>query len=158
MTELLVLRLVHVLGGIFWVGAGMFTAFFLMPTLAGAGPAAGAVMAGLQQRRLFVVLPAVALVTMASGLRLLWLASGGLQGAYFATATGATFAASGIAAALAFTLSLLVVRPLLTRAGALPPGDARAARMRAVGTRASQAAYVLLIGSAAGMALARYLR
>ena len=39
-AEILVLRLVHVLGGMFWVGSGLFSTFFLLPALAGAGPAA----------------------------------------------------------------------------------------------------------------------
>ena len=34
--ELLVLRLVHVLGGIFWVGSALFMAIFLFPALASA--------------------------------------------------------------------------------------------------------------------------
>ena len=70
-TELVVLRLVHILGGIFWLGSGLFTTFFLIPALGRAGPAAaGPVMGALQQRRLFTVLPVVALLTILSGVRL----------------------------------------------------------------------------------------
>ena len=68
MAELLVLRLVHVLGGVFWVVAMMYNAFFLMPTIAQAGPAAaGPIIAGFQQPKLFVWLPIVAILTMAIG-------------------------------------------------------------------------------------------
>ena len=63
-AEMLVLRVVHVLGGVFWVGAMMYNAFFLMPALSQAGPAAGPVMAGMQQRKLFMWLPIVAVATM----------------------------------------------------------------------------------------------
>ena len=52
-AEMLILRVVHVLGGIFWVGSALFMAFMLMPALASAGPAAGAVMGAMQRRRLF---------------------------------------------------------------------------------------------------------
>lgn len=61
--EILVLRLVHVLGGVFWLGSGLFTAFFLMPALATAGPAAGPLMGALQRRKLFTVLPIVDLAS-----------------------------------------------------------------------------------------------
>jgi uncharacterized membrane protein len=169
MTELLVLRVVHVLGGVFWVGAGIFTGVFLMPALAKAGPATAQLMEALQQRRLFVVLPLVATLTILSGLRLMWLTSAGFAPAYFATTRGTTFAASGIAAVLAFTLSLLVARPAAARTSVIMPrlessDDAtRAAltaelhRLRQRSALASRAALWLLILSASGMAVARYL-
>ena len=33
MAELIVLRLVHILGGMIWVGTGIFNTFFLLPAL-----------------------------------------------------------------------------------------------------------------------------
>ena len=169
-AEILVLRLVHILGGIFWLGSGLFTTFFLIPALGRVGPAAaGPVMGALQARRLFVVLPVVALLTMLSGFRLLHIASGGFAAGYFSSRPGQTLLWSGIAAVLAFLLSLLVARPAAVRAGALgaslatlpePERGARAAEMARLQRRsggASVAAMVLLIGAAAGMAVARYL-
>ena len=168
--ELLVLRLVHVLGGIFWVGSGIFTSMFLIPALATMGSAAGQVMAGLQRRRLFTVLPVVAVLTILSGLRLMWLTSGGFSAAYFASPRGATFAASGAAAIVAFLLSLLVARPAAVQAAALGQsiasaqhGEARATlesrlvALRRRGEIASAIAVPLLVLGAAGMAIARYL-
>ena len=168
--ELLVLRVVHVLGGIFWVGSAIFTSMFLIPALATAGPTAGQVMAGLQRRRLFTVLPIIAVLTILSGLRLMWLTSGGFSNAYFATPRGTTFAASGAAAIVAFLLSLLVGRPAAVRASALGPALASAAdeatrarigaqlaSLRRRGEIASAIAVPLLVLGAAGMAVARYL-
>ena len=51
-AELLTLRLIHILGGIFWVGSMVFTTFFLAPVLRSSPAMAGQVMAGLQKRRL----------------------------------------------------------------------------------------------------------
>jgi hypothetical protein len=45
-AEVLVLRLVHILGGIAWVGFAAFNTYFLIPSLGEAGPAAGPVMGG----------------------------------------------------------------------------------------------------------------
>lgn len=168
-AEILVLRVVHILGGIFWLGTGLFTSFFLIPALARVGPAAGQVMGALQQRRLMTVLPIVAVLTLLSGLRLLQIASGGFSPAYMESPMGQAFLWSGIAAIIAFLSSLLVTRPAMVRAerlGASIPATAeseRAARiaeidrLRRRGARAGNVAMILLIGAAAGMAVARYL-
>ena len=169
-TELLVLRIVHVLGGMFWVGSGLFTTFFLIPALGRVGPAAaGPVMGALQQRRIFTILPVVALLTIISGARLLQLMSGGFAAAYFASRMGQTYLWSGVAAVGAFLLSILVSRPAAVRAGQLAaslassPDAERAARateaerLRRRSGLASIVAMVLLIGAAIGMAVARYL-
>ena len=47
---LLVLRLVHVVGGILWVGFAVFVPFYLAPAIAEVGPDGGKVMAALQRR------------------------------------------------------------------------------------------------------------
>lgn len=170
-AELIVLRLVHILGGIFWVGSGIFTSVFLVPALASSGATAGQVMGALQQRRLFTVLPIVAVLTILSGLRLMWLVSGGFAPGYFASATGGTFAASGAAAIVAFALSLLVARPAAVRAAGLGAAIAAApdpstrgrlehqlASLRRLGAVASTIAVTLLVLGAAGMAVARNLQ
>src|SRR6185295_3138314 len=68
---------------------------------------------------LFTVLPTVAVLTILTGLRLIWLDSGGFSSQYFATMTGRTFGSAGVAAILAFLLSLIVTRPKSERAGRL---------------------------------------
>jgi uncharacterized membrane protein len=169
-TELLVLRLVHILGGIFWLGSGLFTTFFLIPALGRVGPSAvGPVMGALQQRKFFTVLPIVALLTILSGLRLFQIVSAGFAPAYMGSRTGQTFLWSGIAAVAAFLLSLLVARPAMLRAGQLgasmaslpdeqrPGRVAELEKLRRRSGLASISATVLLISAAAGMAVARYM-
>ena len=169
-AELIVLRLVHVLGGIFWVGSGLFTTFFLVPALITAGPGAGAVMGALQQRRLFTILPVVAVATILSGVRLMWIASGGFRAEYFESRSGATFAAAGAASIIAFALSLAISRPMAVRSAQLlgemaraPEGEPRGrlaaelARVRQRGAVATTIGVSLLVIAGAGMAVARYL-
>lgn len=169
-AELLVLRLVHILGGIFWVGSLMFTSFFLMPALGSSPAVAGEVMAGLQKRRLFTLLPIVALLTILSGLRLLWIVSAGFSDAYLSTSTGRTFSASAVAAIVAFLLSLLVSRPGFLRVGRLSATlatttdqgarqriSAEMQRLRRRVSIANAIVATLLLLTAAGMAIARYL-
>src|SRR5690606_8851558 len=100
-------------------GSGVFSTFFLIPALAATGPAAGQVMGGLQARRLFVVLPVVSVLTILSGVRLLWITSGAFSWDYFVTPRGATFGISGLAAIAVFLLGALVNRPAAARLGRL---------------------------------------
>ena len=168
-AELIVLRLVHVLGGVFWAGSAIFSWLFLTPALAGVGPAAGQVMGALQRRGLFTALPVVALLTIGSGLRLMWIGSGGFAAAYFASGPGLTLALAGAAAIVAFLLSLLVTRPASVRAAALggaiaaATDDAERARLvarldaaRRTATVAGVAGGVLLTLAVVGMGVARY--
>jgi hypothetical protein len=169
-AEILVLRLVHILGGIFWVGSGLFTILFLMPALAASGPAAGKVMAGLQQRRLHIVMPIVALLTIASGLRLMWIMSAGFAPAYFASGVGRTFAWSGAAAIVSFLLAVGVARPASVRSMKLSASlataadsarEAISAQLAGLQRRAMIASIIavaLVVLAAAGMAVARYVR
>jgi uncharacterized membrane protein len=169
-AELLTLRLVHILSGIFWVGSMMYSTFFLAPALGSSPAIAGQVMAGLQKRRLFTILPIVALLTILSGTRLLWIASAGFSDSYFDTPTGRTFVWSAMAATIAFLLSLLVSRPGFVRMGRLSASLATAtdesarqgitAEMQRLSRRVSIAngfVVVLLLFAAAGMATARYM-
>jgi uncharacterized membrane protein len=168
MSELIVLRLIHILGAILWLGSGLFTAFFLQPALAKAGPgAAGPIVADLQRRRLFTILPTVALLTILSGIRLMMIVSAGSP-QWFESAMGRTYSVSGALAIVSFLTAVFIGRPATVRMGKLsqspvPAGagkEARAAEIRSLQRRATwstQLAISLLILAAAGMAVARYM-
>ena len=167
-AELLVLRLVHILSAIAWVGSGIFTSVFLIPALASSPAVMGQVLAGLQRRRYFVAIPIVASLTILSGLRLLWIASGGVDPGYFATGPGRTFAISGVAALIAFVLLMGVGRPAAVRAAvisakltAAPEAErkdlaAQLDRVRRRGAMATMLAVGFGVLAASGMAIARY--
>lgn len=168
-AEFLVLRLVHILSAIVWLGSGVFTGIFLIPALSGSPAVMGQVLAGLQRRKYFVVFPVVATLTILSGLRLLWITSAGFSSGYFATGTGRTFAISAVMAIIAFVLSVGVARPAAVRAGRIAgllpanldgPGRERLLeeldRMRRRGAKATSLAVGFGILAASGMAIARY--
>jgi uncharacterized membrane protein len=167
-AELLALRLVHILGGTFWVGSAVFMALFLIPALASAGPAAGQVMGALQQRRIFIVLPVVALLTLLSGVRLMQLASDGFSAAYFNSPSGRVFAWGGTFAIVAFVFGMTVARPAglkLGRLSAQPPAEEASEQQRRLLERDRLQRVVrisgivnlgLLLAAATAMAIARY--
>lgn len=168
-AELLVLRLVHILSAILWVGSGLFTAFFLVPVLRASPAAMGQVVDGLTRRKYFLVLQIVAGLTILSGLRLLMIDSAGFSGSYFATGTGKTFAFSGLLAFIAAIVSFGVSRPAMLRAGTIaasiaastdPAEKARLSpevdRLRRRGGVAATISVTLGVLAACGMAVARY--
>lgn len=168
--ELLVLRLLHVMGAILWVGGMSFSTFFVMPAVAQAGPAAGPVMAGFQRRKVFVWMPVIAIVTILSGFRLLMIVSSNFSSAYLSTPTGRTFTISAVIGLLAFLIGMIVTRPAMTRMGLLSAEAANAtearraeiqaelATIRARNARITLLVTILLLIAAAGMAVARYMR
>lgn len=168
-TEILILRLIHILGGIFWLGAGLFSAVFLMPSVAAARMNPGPLFAELERRRYFVLLPIVAILTMLSGIRLLAITSGGFHEAYFATAQGLAYASGGASSLVAFAVSMVVSRPSNQRAAQLQANvpdlagerlsavQAEIARLRRRGGIATSVAVATLVLSGALMAVARYL-
>ncbi|HXE57416.1 MAG TPA: hypothetical protein VNK43_05405 [Gemmatimonadales bacterium] len=166
----IVLRLVHVVCGVLWVGMALFNTFFLGPALQEAGPAAGKVMEGLQRRRLMTITPLLAVATLLSGVWLFWRASLGFSGAFLRSPVGHTFALGGVAAIAAFVIGMTVARPAMMRAGALAQRLAGAAsegerqamaaelgRLRARGATSGRLVAALLLVATAAMAVARYL-
>jgi len=167
--EILILRLIHILGGIAWVGGGIFAAFFLIPAVMGT-PAMPQVMEGLQRRRLFVFTPIFGILTVLTGIRLLWIDSVGFDDSYMSTGPGRTFSIGGTAAIIAFILQVFVSRPAGVKLCALaakmagnPPADERQRltveieKLRKRNGMATMGAVSLGIIAAAAMALARYM-
>lgn len=167
-AELLVLRVVHVVGAIIWVGSGVLMGIFLAPALASLGPTAGQVMGALQKRKMMTVLPIVAILTILSGIRLMQITSSGFSADYFATTSGKVFAASGLAGILAFLVGIVFNRPIAMKMGQLNQAmssdpvskEAIAAEVKRLQQRAATYGVVvlaLLLLAAVGMAVARYL-
>lgn len=167
-AELIVLRVIHVLGGIIWVGVGLFMMFFLGPAMQSMGPAAGQVMGALQRRKFMVILPIIALLTILSGLRLMMIVSGNFGGGYFRTPVGRTLAFAAVSAILAFVIGLVVNRPTMMKMGTLQQSmasdpvskDKIAEEIKRLQQRMALAGTVvtiLLVMAAVGMAIARYM-
>lgn len=164
----LIARLIHVVGGILWVGAMFFLVVFLGPALEDVGPDAGKVMGALMKRKLMVFTPVVAILTVLAGLYLYWRVSDGFNSAYMGSRAGMTYGLGAAAAILAFIIGIVVTRPAMARAMALSqqmanaePSErqslaAQAAKYRSRGANAGRLIIVLLLLTAAAMAVGRY--
>src|SRR6478672_1450895 len=102
----LVLRLIHVGGGAMWVGMFAFMTFYLSPALAEVGPEGGKLMAALQRRRIMVVMPVIALLTIGSGFWLMMRVYGGPAN-LAASRMGIALNVGATAAVVAFLIGII---------------------------------------------------
>lgn len=155
----------HVAAGVLWAGGAVALGLFIIPSVIEAGPAAGAVMAGVARRRFPVVMTTFGFIVFLTGVRLYmlrfspdWLTSP--EG--IVLSLGALLGIGGLA------IGFFVQKPTVQRMGALAaviaasggaPSAAQAAEMQALrtklGTVARLTAYHLL-GATLLMALHRF--
>jgi len=163
------LRLLHILAGVFWVGGVLFLARFLLPTAAALGPAAGPVMDHLNRvGRLSQTLLGAGVVTVLAGFTLYWRDAAGSGAAWMASPTGRVYGAGGVFAILAILIGVTVNMPTAKRLGALmasiqasggPPSPEQRGVLQALQARlatAVRAVAALLVLATAAMAVARY--
>ena len=169
-TYMVVLRIVHILAGVFWVGAALTTFLFLQPTAREVGPAAGPFMAHLAGKKRLVdwVLRAAGL-TILAGLLMYWRVSGGLDTDWIGSAEGIAVTVGALCGIAAFSLGLTVIRPSIMATLAIgkavaesggPPSPEQGAQLQALqkrGHAVGQVIVPLLVVAVSGMAAARYL-
>ncbi len=165
----IVLRIIHIFAGVFWVGAAATFVMFLAPTAAATRPESQKFMNYLLQQRQFLNrLVAAAALGILAGLLLYWQDSGGFSLNWIATPTGLGFSLGATAALIAFA-GLLMARDNLKRLGALsrqiqrggqPPTPDQAAQLQRLQARQGRLGTIglaLLTLALLGMAIARYL-
>ena len=153
---MLVLRLIHIGGGALWVGMMAFMVLFLTPAIAEAGPQEGGkLMAALQRRRIMVIMPVIALLTIGSGLWLMLRVYGG-PGNLAASRVGMALNLGAAATILAFLIGIIFMRPAMIRA-TVTTDPTEAQRLRARGAMLGRLVVWLLLFALGAMAVARYL-
>jgi uncharacterized membrane protein len=168
-TLTIVLRLIHILAGIFWVGAIFVIAGFLLPTARSSGPEGGRFMQQLMlRRRLSVFLGIAMLLTVLSGLTMYARVAAATHGAWASTPPGIGYGVGGLAAILAAIMGGAISGPAARRLAAIgqqaSQGGGLSAeqqtemmRLQAQATLGSRITAGLLVAAAAAMAVARYL-
>jgi uncharacterized membrane protein len=162
------LRLVHIVAGIFWVGATLATAAFLLPTARVVG-AEGRRFLGRVMQRLGPALGIAMLLTVVSGFIMYGRLSAGFNRAWVTSRPGLALGVGAVAALLAVVLGVAVTGPANVRLAKLrnsaAPATAElagvdAARVTTLEARVERTTVftaALLLVCAAAMAIARYL-
>ncbi len=166
----LILRLAHIVGGVFWVGSAFMMIGFVSPAARGLGPMTGRFFELLIRRQRFATAIAIAsFLTVVSGILLYLRDSNGLQPDWITSPVGLGFGIGGVAGIAAMVLGagingptskrMLVVGDAIAQAGGPPSAEALAEiegyqrRLDSI----SKVVFVLLSISVVLMAVARYL-
>lgn len=167
---MIVLRNVHILSGVLWVGGAALFFFYIEPTLKALGPDAEKFVDELVNRRkvpLYFVTASTLVVV--SGAILLWRDSNGLQSSWVTSPAGLAYTVGGLAALIAWIGGNLFIPRTIGQLGAVtaemraaggPPSGELMARMHAVQERLRTIGMidiVLLTIAVVAMASARYL-
>jgi len=167
---MIVLRLLHIVLGVFWAGTIFFLVLFLGPTVRTVGPEGAPVMHELIRRRFLDVMPVVAVLTILSGLALYWRLSGGMAADWVGSPFGLSLTIGGIASILALIVGVFGVRSATLGAVHLSAAAAAASdtqerermqaevqRLRLRSAASARWVGVLLLIAVVTMAVARYL-
>jgi uncharacterized membrane protein len=167
--DILVLRLIHIGAGAFWVGA-VFTFFlFVQPAAVAVGPEATKFTYQLlHHRRLSAVILAAALTTVLAGIWLLVITSNGLDPGLLFDVSRLGYTVGGVAAILTLGIGGLYVYPrtnVVERtigqilAEGRPPTPEEQQTLARVGGEARRAGWLVIAGltvAVAAMATARF--
>jgi uncharacterized membrane protein len=169
-VEIIVLRLLHIVLGVVWAGWAVSLWLFVEPATRDMGPAGGMFMQNLTGKTpLIKVMTIAPLLVIIAGFRLLWISSGGFDGAWITTTQGATLTTGSILGTLVFVYGMLVMRPAGTKMGVIakqiqasgqPPSQEQVAQinsLRETLKSGGKIAAILLLVTVALMSVARFM-
>jgi hypothetical protein len=168
-TIAILLRLIHILAGVFWVGAAFLMAGFIFPIVRETGREGGQFVQHLMARRKLPVFLGIAMgLTILSGLAMYGLLASSTQGAWAGSAPGIGYGVGGLAAILAAVVGMAISGSAGRRMAALgqqaagsggltPQQQGEMARLQARGVLGARITAGLLVIAVGAMAIARYL-
>jgi uncharacterized membrane protein len=163
----IMLRLIHFLAGIFWVGSAFLMAGFLVPAVQQTGREGGRFIQHLMlQRKLPIYLGIAMLLTILSGLTLYVRMAAATHGSWAGSGPGITYGIGGLAAILGAIVGSLysgsagrrmaAIGQSIGPAGPSPEQQAEISRLQARIGRGSRITAALLALAAGAMAIGRY--
>ncbi len=109
---MITLRFLHVMLGAYWLGAVLVFAFFLLPSARAVGPAAAPMMDQMGRvRKLPIVMMLAAILTILTGLGMMYINSSGFTGPWMQSSTGRVFSLGGGFGILAAIVGMSVTSP-----------------------------------------------
>ena len=169
-TLMIILRLVHIFAGIFWVGAGLFLLIILMPVMEAMGEEGNRFRMGFVSKSRFnAAMPIASLLTTAAGVWLFVKVSDQFNSDWMSSDGGIVMSIGALAGVLAFGHGAAVTGPTFSKmaekikaieAQGGPPGDAQIAELQELGHKShihGRISILLMVISVIGMAAARYM-
>lgn len=167
-TITLLLRLIHILAGVFWAGAAFLMAGFIIPTMRETGREGGRFTQHLMaQRKLPVFLGIAMLLTILSGVTMYARLAAASHGTWARTAPGIAYGVGALAAILGgitgATLAgaagqrMAVLGQSIGAGGPSPEQQAELGQLQSRNALGARLTAALLAVSVGAMAVARYL-
>jgi uncharacterized membrane protein len=167
---LVILRLIHIVGGVFWAGGTFVMVGFLTPTVNAAGPEGPRFMQRLMgEKRLSAALAVAALLTSLSGILLYLHYSGNFNPQWLSTKAGMALTIGGVAGLLAYghgaavigraNMRMMAIGKAMAAAGG-PPTPEQAQELQMLQGKAQRGAVltaILLSIALIGMSIAQVL-
>lgn len=166
---MVVLRFIHIVLGVLWVGGVFALSVIIVPGMQKLGVPMDGLMKTLNARKFSQIMMAFGGLTVLAGLSMMYVLSRGDGQLYFSSPMGRTLSLGGLCAILALVVGGSVVRPILPKIGMLqadlaanPPkgDDPRVAQVAALQKKIvffSKLVVALLLIAVACMAVARYI-
>ena len=124
---ILFLRLLHITFGVFWAGSVLNFALFVAPAIKASGPEGGKFMQQLGKTNYPIVIMVSAMITILSGILLIWKLSGGFEPAWFRSSYARVLTAGSGLAFIAFIIDFTVNRSTAIRINKIGDAVARSA-------------------------------
>ena len=166
---IMVLRIIHIFSGVFWVGFVIINIGFLQPAVRATGAEGQKTMQYLTQKtRLVSTVYATATLTMLSGLIMYWIISG-FRSSFILSGYGIVLTIGSIAGVIGWIIAVVLIRGISNQMQSIgqeiqsqgsPPSPEQGAQMQALGERLSrvgQVALVFLVIALLGMSVAQYM-
>jgi len=167
---MIVLRIIHIFSGVFWVGVSLFNIGFLQPTIQSTGSEGQKVMQHLTtQTRFTMTVYTAATLSLLSGLIMYWILFGFRLSA-LSSGYGLSLTIGGLAGIVAWFVALFVVRRIIGRMQAVgravqkqggPPNPEQVAAMQAAGAQLAKLGkwgVALMVVALLGMSAGQYVR
>jgi len=167
---MIILRIIHIFSGVFWLGVSFFNIGFLQPAVRATGAEGQKVMQHLTQHtRMTAAVYTAATLSVLSGLIMYGIVSGGFQGRWITSPYGLAITIGGLAGLTAWVVVMFVVRGIFSQMQAIghtiqaqggPPTPEQVNAMQALGARLAkvgQYGVALMAVALLGMSVAQYI-
>ncbi len=116
MNYILTLRLFHIVFGVFWAGAAMIIAWYLLPAVRKAGQDGPKMMAAISSTNNFpLVVSLSGIISVVAGCLLVWEDSMGFSNGWMGSSMGICLSIGGTLAIIALGIGLGVTRPTVMK-------------------------------------------
>ncbi|MCF6237412.1 MAG: hypothetical protein L3J79_01125 [Candidatus Marinimicrobia bacterium] len=167
-SHIIILKIIHIFAGVFWVGFAFFNIAFLQPAVKATGVEGQKLMQFLvRNTRLMMTVYITATLTILSGLGLYWPLAGSTS-SFVRTGYGLILTISSTAGIIAWIIAVFVIRNIFNQMGALgteiqsqegPPSEGQMSGLQRLGAKLGVVGNIVIffmVIALLGMSTARY--